>query len=47
MYQFHFLPIKSSLRVIFQAPDKDLEGDTASDLRGYGKRKVKSLHQPE
>lgn len=47
MYQFHFLPIKSSLCVIFQAPDKDLEGDTAGDLGGYGKKKVKSLHQPE
>lgn len=35
------------LCVIFWAPGKDLEGDTASDVGGYGKKKVKSLHQPE
>lgn len=41
-----FSTYKIFLCVISWAPGKDLEGDTASDVGGYGKKKVKSLHQP-
>lgn len=46
-----YVPIPFSTYNIFLydllGSGKDLEGDTASDVGGYGKKKVKSLHQPE